>query len=73
MPNLVINTKVLEFIREILYRFGVPNIIITNNGAQFTTREFRDFCADACIKINYALVSHPQSNSQAERSNGTIL
>jgi transposase InsO family protein len=49
----------MRFIREIMYQFGVPNNIITNNGTQFTVREFRDFCAEACIKINYALVSHP--------------
>jgi hypothetical protein len=46
--------KVVKFIHEIMYWFGVPN-----NRIQFTEREFRDFCADASIKINYALVSHP--------------
>jgi hypothetical protein len=55
-------TKVVEFIKEIMYRFGVPNNIITDNGTQFTMREFKDFCADSGIKINYASVSHPQSN-----------
>jgi transposase InsO family protein len=58
---------------EIMYRFGVPNIIITDNGTQFTTREFKDFCVDSGIKVNYASVSHPQSNSQVERSNDMIL
>jgi hypothetical protein len=51
--------KVVEFIKEIMYRFGVPNNIITDNGTQFTAREFKDFCADSVIKINYASVSHP--------------
>jgi hypothetical protein len=36
-------------------------------------REFKDFCADSGIKINYASVSHPYSNDQVERSNGMIL
>jgi hypothetical protein len=40
---------------------------------QFTVREFRDFCDDTGIKVNYALVSHPQSNGQVERSNSMIL
>jgi hypothetical protein len=65
--------KMLEFIKEIMYMFGVPNNIITNNGTQFTTREFKDFFADSGIKINYASVSHPQSNGQVECSNGMIL
>jgi transposase InsO family protein len=69
----IIAAKAVEFIREIMYRFGIPNNIITDNGTKFTMREFMDFCADSGIKINYASVSHPQSNSQVEHSNGTIL
>jgi hypothetical protein len=69
----ITTTNVMEFIKEIMYRFGVPNNIITDNGTQFTVREFKDFCADSSIKINYASVSHPQSNGQVEYSNGMIL
>jgi hypothetical protein len=46
-----------------MYRFGT----------QFTVREFKDFCVDSGIKINYDSVSHQQSNGQLELSNGTIL
>jgi hypothetical protein len=49
--------KAVEFIKEIMYMFGVPNNIITDGGTQFTVREFKDFCADPSIKINYASVS----------------
>jgi putative transposase len=48
--------KVMKFIKEIMYRFGMPNNIITDNGTQFTAREFKDFCSDSGIKINYASV-----------------
>jgi transposase InsO family protein len=65
--------KAVEFIKEIMHMFGVPNNNITDNGTQFTTREFKVFCADSGIKINYASVSHLQSNGQVERSNGMIL
>jgi hypothetical protein len=58
--------KAVEFIKEIMYKFGMPNNIIMDNGTQFTVREFKDFCANWGIKINYASVSHPQSNSQVE-------
>jgi hypothetical protein len=51
--------KVMEFIKEIMYKFGVPNNIITNNGTQFTTRQFTDFCSYSSIKINYTSVVHP--------------
>jgi transposase InsO family protein len=65
--------KVVEFINEIMYRFGVPNNILTDNETQFTMREFKGFCAHSGIKINYASVSHLQSNDQVEYSNGMIL
>jgi transposase InsO family protein len=65
--------KAVEFIKEIMYRFGVPNNIISDNGTKFTVREFKDFCADSGIKINHASVSHQQSNSQVEHSNDMIL
>jgi hypothetical protein len=51
--------KVVEFIKEIMYRFGVPNNIIMDNMTQFTMREFKDFFADSGIKLNSASVSHP--------------
>jgi hypothetical protein len=69
----IIAAKAVEFIKEIMYMSGMPNNIITNNGTQFTTREFKDFCADSGIKINYASVSHLQSNDQVEHSNIMIL
>jgi transposase InsO family protein len=67
-PTTSITTaKAVEFVKEIMYGFGVPNNIITDNGTQFTVREFKDFFANSSIKINYASVSHPQSNGQVER------
>jgi hypothetical protein len=35
--------KAVEFIREIMYWFGVPNNNITNNGTQLNAREFKIF------------------------------
>jgi hypothetical protein len=69
----IITAKAVEFIKEIIYKFAIPNNIITDNRTQFTVREFKDFCVASGININYASVSHPQSNGQVERSNGMIL
>jgi transposase InsO family protein len=51
--------KAVEFIKDIMYRFDIPNNILTDNRTQFTVREFKDFCADSGIKVNHASVSHP--------------
>jgi hypothetical protein len=46
----ITTAKVVAFINEVMYRFGIPNNSITDNGTQFTTREFKDFCADSTSK-----------------------
>jgi transposase InsO family protein len=48
----ITTVEAMEFIKEIIYRFGIPNNIIIDNGTQFTMREFKDFCADSGIKLN---------------------
>jgi hypothetical protein len=37
------SAKVVEFIQEIIFRFGIPNSIITDLGSNFTSAEFFDF------------------------------
>jgi transposase InsO family protein len=65
--------KAVKFIKEIMYRFGIPNTIITDNETQCTMREFKDFRVDSGIKVNYSPASHLQSNGQVECSNDMIL
>jgi transposase InsO family protein len=65
--------SIVKFIKSIIYRFGVPNRIITNNGSQFTSSAFQGYCEDLGIKICYASVAHPESNGQVERANAEIL
>jgi transposase InsO family protein len=65
--------KVVNFIKTIICRFGVPNRIITDNGSQFTSSVFQGYYEDLVIKICYASVAHPESNGQVERANVEIL
>jgi transposase InsO family protein len=51
----------------------VPNRIITDNGSQFTSGLFREYCASVGIKICFASVAYPRSNGQAERANAEVL
>src|SRR4051812_47913366 len=34
----------VKFFESIVYRFGVPHSIITDNGSNFIPKEFQDFC-----------------------------
>jgi transposase InsO family protein len=54
-------------------RFGVPNRIITNNGTQFKSQHFQEYCEDIGIQLCFAFVAHPRSNVQVEWANAEIL
>ena len=59
--------------KNIVTRFGVSNTLIFDNGMQFDSRAFRDFCQDLGIMNRYSTPAYPQSNGQAEAVNKTIL
>ncbi|XP_010240769.1 uncharacterized protein K02A2.6-like [Brachypodium distachyon] len=59
------------FFRSIVFRFGVPHSIITDNGSRFISNEFQDFCEKMGIHLNYASVAHPKTNGQVEKANGS--
>jgi transposase InsO family protein len=65
--------QAVTFFTGIVYRFGVPNSIITDNGSQFIGRKFLEFCDKFHICMDWAAVAHPQTNDQVERANGMIL
>jgi hypothetical protein len=67
------SAKAVEFIRDIIFRFGIPNNIITDLGSNFTSSEFFDFYEQQSIQIKYPSVAHPRANGQVERTNGMIL
>jgi transposase InsO family protein len=67
------SAKAVKFIHDIIFRFGVPNNIITDLGSNFTSLEFFDFYELKSIQIKYASVAHPRANGQVERANGMIL
>jgi transposase InsO family protein len=61
--------QAVTFFTDIIYRFGVPNSIITDNGSQFTGRKFLEFCDKYHIRVDWVAVVHPQTNGQVERAN----
>jgi hypothetical protein len=52
-------TAAVNFIKGIVFRFGVPNSIVTDNDISFTSREFKDYCEGMGIILQFASVAHP--------------
>jgi transposase InsO family protein len=65
--------QAVSFFTDVIHRFGVPNSIITDNGSQFTSRKFLEFCDKHHIRVDWTAVAHPQTNGQVEQANGMIL
>ena len=59
--------------KNIVYRFGIPQTIIVDNGPQFDSAAFRTFCSELKIKNLYSTPWYPQSNGQVEATNKTLL
>ena len=55
--------------KNILTRFRILEILISNNELQFNSRAFRKYCNDLEIKNRYSSLAYPQSNGQVEATN----
>jgi transposase InsO family protein len=64
--------EAVSFFTDIIYHFGIPNTIITDNGTQFTGKKFLNFYDDNHIRVDWSVVAHPKINGQVERANGMI-
>jgi hypothetical protein len=49
--------EAVSFFTDIIYRFGIPNTIITDNN----------------IRVDWSVVAQPKTNGQVERANNMIL
>ena len=64
ITNIHSEQAVLLF-TDIIHRFGIPNVIITDNGTQFTGKKFLDFCDRHHIRVNLLAVAHHRTNVQS--------
>ncbi|KAL6319598.1 hypothetical protein AAG906_020675 [Vitis piasezkii] len=59
--------------KNIICRFGIPQTIIADNGPQFDSKTFRNFCSELNIRNSYSTPRYPQSNGQAEQTQPPTL
>uniref|UniRef100_UPI0025418102 uncharacterized protein K02A2.6-like n=1 Tax=Euleptes europaea TaxID=460621 RepID=UPI0025418102 len=58
---------VIRELRKVFATHGLPDTVVSDNGAQFTSSEFKDFLAKNLIRHTTSAPFHPATNGQAER------
>ncbi|MGG6712991.1 UNVERIFIED_CONTAM: DDE-type integrase/transposase/recombinase, partial [Salmonella enterica subsp. enterica serovar Weltevreden] len=58
-PLAIITSRIIQkFVWEnIMCRFGVPHVLISDNGTQFRDGSFQEFCVKHGIKQHFASVA----------------
>jgi transposase InsO family protein len=65
--------RVLDFLDELVHRYGLPHRIITDLESNSNNHQFLEYCENSGIDVRNVLVSHPRANGQVERTNGMVL
>ena len=66
--------KIRSFVwRNIICRYGIPGVLVSDNGKQFNNSAFNDFCSELGIKNYYSSPTHSQANEQVEVTNRSLL
>uniref|UniRef100_A0A803QH24 Integrase catalytic domain-containing protein n=1 Tax=Cannabis sativa TaxID=3483 RepID=A0A803QH24_CANSA len=66
-------TAVIKTRGELMIEFGVPKEIVTDNGSQFVSLEFQNFCREWGIQLSFSTPRYPQANGQAESTNKIVV
>ena len=66
------STKTIETMQEIFGRNGLPREVVSDNGPQFTSEEFKKFLQSNGVKQTLTAPYHPASNGLAERAVQTL-
>uniref|UniRef100_A0A914WZY6 Integrase catalytic domain-containing protein n=1 Tax=Plectus sambesii TaxID=2011161 RepID=A0A914WZY6_9BILA len=64
--------EVLEFFEELCSRFGMPKVLISDQGGEFCNKLLDGFCEANGIDHRMTAAYHPQSNGATDQANQTI-
>ena len=59
--------------KNIICRYGILRVLVSDNGKQFDNGAFRSFCPELGIQNHYSSPEHLQANGQVEVTNRTLL
>ena len=62
------SSTVVHHTKSILARHGIPNVIVSDNGPQFTAKEYQKFTREWGVQHTTSSPYYPQSNGLVEKS-----
>jgi hypothetical protein len=65
--------RVLDFLDELVQRYGLPHRIITDLGSNINNHQFWEYCENSGIDIRYVSVAHPWASGQVKCANEMVL
>ena len=68
----VTTRTVIRWLKHLFARFGIPEEIVTDNGSQFTSSEFREFLERNGVRHMRSVPYNPQANGFVERFNRSL-
>ncbi|XP_068087027.1 uncharacterized protein [Anabrus simplex] len=72
MANITSQSVASSFYNNWISRFGVPEVIVTDQGKQFESELFRDLTKLCGVKVQHTTSYHPQANGKLERLHRTL-
>ena len=72
LTNLITSRRIIDWLEELFARFGNPDEVVSDNGPQFSSHEFRDFLRAKNIRHNPVSVYTPMQNGLVEVFNRSL-
>lgn len=72
MRNMEAEAVASIILEEVIARFGVPQVIHSDQGKQYESRLFQEMCEVLDITKTRNTAYHPRSDGMIERFNGTL-
>lgn len=64
--------EVIKHTKSVFARHGIPEIVMSDNGPQYSSQEYAEFARTYQFKHITSSPHYPQSNGEAERAVGTV-
>ena len=72
MMSSTTSSSIVNVLKSAFSRFGVPEVLVTDNGPQFVSQEMKEFAKTYDFKHITSSPRYSQSNGQAERAVQTV-